>query len=228
VRLTVVDSGPGIPPEMHHLVFEPFFTTKAIGKGTGLGLATVYGIVSRHGGWISLGPERPGTTIHIELPVAECEVNETLPVGDVSELPFSQSNKKPLRGMRILLAEDEPAIRQLASQILVLSGAEVVDAADGEKAIEIFRQEVDAGRRFDIAVLDVLMPGRGGPAASREIRGMFPDFPVLFCSGYSNPHLREELSIGKIDQPILIKPYRPSELVSAILETIPPIKRNTQ
>jgi two-component system, cell cycle sensor histidine kinase and response regulator CckA len=173
VVFSVADSGCGISAEVKDRVFEPFFTTKEVGLGTGLGLSMVYGTVQQHGGTISLYSELGiGTTFKIYLPTA-----------GVSKVPVQGSSAGRSRGgsETILLAEDDPVVRQLAERILRQAGYTLLIAADGAQAIELFETHADI---ISLALLDAVMPKRTGREIYEQIKRDKPDLPVVICTGY--------------------------------------------
>jgi PAS domain S-box-containing protein len=199
VVLIVSDTGVGMDAKVLEHVFEPFFTTKQIGKGTGLGLATVYGIVKQHGGFINVYSEpEHGTTFKVYFPVA---------VGE------SQARKEPeteesARGgsETILVAEDHVGISTMARELLERLGYHVLLAADGEEAVRIFEQEKD---RIALALLDVVMPKLSGPEAYTRMCAIRPDLPVIFSTGYSAESAPLLGALAEKGVPILQKPYSP-------------------
>jgi two-component system cell cycle sensor histidine kinase/response regulator CckA len=174
-RLSISDDGSGISPEVLPRIFEPFFTTKEPGKGTGLGLATVYGIVEQHKGWIEVSTEvGHGTTFRIFLPM----ISGSLRVAEVS------SKASPSGGSEtILLVEDDPDVRKMTRTILERYGYRVVEAAYGREAIAELRK---LGNRIDLLVTDMLLPeGMNGREVASAVRCLVPDLKVVFMSGYS-------------------------------------------
>ena len=200
------DDGPGIPPEALDKIFDPFFTTKPVGEGTGLGLATVYGIVKQSDGWISVD-SRPGegAAFRIFLPVH-------LPVVEVAAPPEAVAKpKRPaardLSGAgRILFVEDEDAVRGVAAKLLRARGYEVIEAASGEEALEI--AEGHAGE-IDLMISDVVMPGMQGPELLKQARPYLGTAPVMFISGYAESEfsdlLEGERNVSFLPKPIDIK-----------------------
>lgn len=202
VRLTISDTGNGIPVEIQDRVFEPFFTTKDVGKGTGLGLSTVYSIVQNHEGHIQLlsAPGR-GTSFIIHLPA---KPRPALP-GPIRPAPA----RPPIgTGQTILLAEDEAMVRDLAVRVLERAGYRVLVARDGEEAmIQFGRHE----QEIDLALLDVVMPRMNGSAVFQAIKERRPQLTCVLTTGYSFDTL--ERSRIPADTSILQKPYRPDELL---------------
>jgi PAS domain S-box-containing protein len=177
--LSVSDTGEGMDEATKERIFEPFFTTKEAGKGTGLGLATAYGIVKEHEGYINVYSEvGMGTTFKTYLPLAENpEGRETV-----------QDLEVPLRGSEtILVAEDNAAVRALMETALGEYGYNIVLAHDGEDTLQKFKEQPD---RIDLLILDVIMPKRNGQEAYEAIRGLRPDMPTLFVSGYTADVMR--------------------------------------
>jgi two-component system cell cycle sensor histidine kinase/response regulator CckA len=186
VLLTVTDSGQGIAAEHLPHIFEPFYTTKVAGKGTGLGLATVYGIVKQNGGfvWVYSEPEL-GTTFKIYLPRVQAASSEVRITKLVESSP---------RGCEtLLLVEDEASVRQAARQFLTRSGYNVLEASDGEDALRISREHRGL---IHLMITDVVMPRMGGPKLAERLAEERPDMKVLFVSGYAENTV---LQHGKID-----------------------------
>ena len=210
VLLVVSDTGAGMPPEVLDHVFEPFFTTKEVGKGTGLGLATVYGIVRQHDGLIRVESEvGRGTTIRIYFPVARG------PEIPIEEAPAAVSSTAG-RGETILVAEDEDEVRDLVAEILRGAGYRVLTARDGEEAVEIFDR---AWREIDLVVMDAIMPRRTGRAAYDAMKATDPTTRVLFCSGYSFDSLEAE-SFPEGSPDVLAKPFTPDALLEKVRQVL--------
>ncbi|HEY5957602.1 MAG TPA: ATP-binding protein [Polyangiaceae bacterium] len=173
VVLTVKDSGCGMTREIRARVFEPFFTTKAPGQGTGLGLATVHGLVAQHHGAVHIDSELgQGTSVEVYLPVAAAGKRGIVAVREVS-LPRGTET--------ILVAEDEPLVLELTRATLVAAGYKVFTAADGQEALDVIDAQSD---ELDLAVLDVVMPKVSGEIVLHRLRERRPEFPVVFASGY--------------------------------------------
>ncbi len=203
--IEVSDTGPGIPPEIVAQVFEPFFTTKALGEGTGLGLSTVHGIINQAGGHILIDSAvGKGATFRIFLPVwIETEKELATPKPEVAAKPVP----KDLSGVgRILFVEDEQIVRGIAAHLLRQRGYEVLEACDGEEALEIIEAE---NGRFDLLISDVIMPGLDGPSMLKRARPMLGNVPVMFISGYAESEfsdlLEAEQNISFLPKPLDIK-----------------------
>ncbi|MEU4218104.1 PAS domain S-box protein [Actinoplanes sp. NPDC026623] len=203
VRLRVSDTGTGIPPEVAEHIFEPFFTTKAPQHGTGLGLATVYGIVTDAGGAITLTSEAGvGTTFQILLPLAT-RSGEPVRAGTPAQAPRGD-------GRHLLLVEDDSEVRQVAARILERHGYRVTTAGHGRDALDQLYE-----RPFDLLLTDVIMPGMSGPQLVDEVRRQYPAMPVLLISGYTediaNVHRLRTTGI-----PMIHKPFTAQELLHAV------------
>ncbi|HTH51346.1 MAG TPA: PAS domain S-box protein, partial [Pyrinomonadaceae bacterium] len=177
VLLSVSDTGTGISPDIQEQIFEPFFTTKPVGKGTGLGLATVYGIVRQSGGRIFVySEEGHGTTFKIYIPrVAEGPVE--------THTPTTAERLLAVGTETILLAEDEQLVRALSRQVLESCGYRVIEAKDGVEAYDILRNGSDD---IELLITDVIMPRMGGRELAERLRETRPDLPILFASGYTD------------------------------------------
>ncbi len=174
VLLSVSDTGCGIEEEIRGRIFEPFFTTKPLGQGTGLGLATVYGIIKQHDGMVHVYSETgTGTTFKIYLPIVE---RSAIAVGTKIEGAVVGGQET------ILVAEDEAMVLNLNLAILTGAGYRVLTAADGEEAVAVFRHHAGT---IDLVILDVVMPKLGGFQAFEQIKGIRSEVPVIFTSGYS-------------------------------------------
>jgi PAS domain S-box-containing protein len=209
VVLSISDTGVGMSSEVRERIFEPFFTTKERGKGSGMGLATVYGIVRQHGGFIHVYSESgQGTLFHVYLPVMENLGAEPAPGAGLA------NKAKDLHGTEIiLLAEDHDSIRELTRQALTRLGYRVLAAADGRQALRLAELE-----RPDLAVLDVVMPQMGGAVTAAQLLQQMPGLPILFTSGFS-----ENANSAVAQVPCaryLQKPYGPTSLASTIREIL--------
>jgi two-component system, cell cycle sensor histidine kinase and response regulator CckA len=210
-ELRVTDTGIGMEAAVKERIFEPFFTTKGPGKGTGLGLATVYGIVEQHGGFIQVESEPgQGSKFKVFLP--------TIDAAEGREIRPAVLDETPCRGgsETILIAEDHDGIREVASAVLEARGYRILIAHDGQEAIEIFTANRDD---ISLVVLDVIMPRCSGPQAFEAIRTIRQDVSFLFATGYSN----ETASIAEIAEAgvtILRKPYSPALLCRKVREAL--------
>jgi polar amino acid transport system substrate-binding protein len=205
---SVADTGCGISSETKKRIFEPFFTTKDIGKGTGLGLAMVYGCVQQHEGTINVYSEpNLGTTFTIYLPLGG---NEIVTVEEVVTEPAVGGTET------ILIAEDEPMVRDLAVRILTQAGYTVLVAADGAEAVERFEANAES---VSLLLLDVVMPKLTGHQAYEQIRLKRPGMPAVFCSGY-DPDMGHVKAV--LDQGVRMvqKPFDPDVLLSTLREVL--------
>jgi CheY-like chemotaxis protein len=218
VSLSVADTGCGMPPEVLGRVFEPFFTTKPIGKGTGLGLATVYGIVKQSSGHLSIeSTVGVGTTVTVYLPVVEAPLQTT----ELSaRAPVLSGNET------ILLVEDEAGLRHLMQRTLERHGYTVLNSKDVDDALAIASKH--AGQ-IDLLVSDVVMPGLNGPDLAQRIVPLRPSLRVLYVSGFSG---LADSSIGSLsgNASLLPKPFTPQALAARVRECLdrssgrPPIR----
>jgi two-component system cell cycle sensor histidine kinase/response regulator CckA len=204
--LVMSDTGHGMDEETLEHVFEPFFTTKGVGRGTGLGLATVYGIVKSHGGHVMCTSEPGvGTRFEIYLPVADEEEEEVPEVRDL-EMAAGWGSET------ILVVDDEVPVAGLAIEILKKSGYSVLVAPDGETALQIYERE---GERIDLVILDLIMPGMGGSSCLEELVRMNPEVRVIVASGVVADEYRQKvLDAGARD--FLRKPYEMGELLRRV------------
>lgn len=209
VQISVSDSGVGMDAATMERIFEPFFTTKEKGKGTGLGLATAFGIVKQHLGHIDVYSETGnGSIFRIYLPAIE----------DSAEVR-SDTEEAQVRGgtETILLAEDHEGLREMSHELLAGLGYSIVLARDGCEAVEKFKADP---RKFSLLVLDVVMPRLGGPNAFEQIRKINPSVPVIFTSGYSEESEILSSLLSRGDTQLLQKPYPPRDLARKIREVL--------
>jgi two-component system cell cycle sensor histidine kinase/response regulator CckA len=213
--IEVADDGPGIAPEALAKIFEPFFTTKPVGEGTGLGLATVYGVVKQSDGWISVDSKPgAGAAFRIFLPVHEPPVLVEPPP---PAAPRGRVAARDLSGAgRILFVEDEAAVRGVAARLLRARGYEVLEAADGEEALAI--AEANAGK-IDLMISDVIMPGIDGPTLLKKARAYLGDAPVMFISGYAEAEFSDLLE-GEIGVSFLAKPINIATLAERVKQQL--------
>jgi PAS domain S-box-containing protein len=209
VHLSVSDTGSGLTPEARAHLFEPFFTTKELGKGTGLGLATVYGIVKQNGGFIYVdSAPAQGTTVRVYLP----EAGEPLPATE-GALP----QPAPSRGSEtVLLVEDEAAVRQFARRALEATGYCVLTAGDGAEALSLAEHHPGV---IHVLLTDVVMPGMGGPELARRLTERRSTLRVLFCSGYTDDASVRE-GVREAGTAFLQKPFTPEELIRKVREVL--------
>ena len=210
VILSVSDNGSGISAENQQHVFEPFFTTKEVGKGTGLGLAMVYGAIQQHGGAIEVFSEpENGSTFKIFLPAVE----------SAESTPPQHADAKPSAGSEtVLVAEDDDDVRTMLSSMLESQGYVVLTARDGMDALEIFTAKQ---HEIDLVILDMVMPGKHGREVYRQIRENGSKVPVLFSSGYS-PNDDESDFLNENGLRLIKKPYSPNRLFTLVREILDP------
>jgi CheY-like chemotaxis protein len=179
--ISVTDSGAGMDEKTREKIFEPFFTTKDVGRGTGLGLSMVYGIIKQHDGFIDVY-SKPGigTKFKIYLPLSEAEVKGEEKAGSLSVQGGTET---------VLVVEDDEAVRRLSRDILQNYGYRVIEAEDGEEAIEKFKENKE---KINILLLDVILPKRNGKKVYDEIRKIKPDIKALFLSGYAENLLQNK------------------------------------
>jgi PAS domain S-box-containing protein len=206
--ISVSDTGAGMDEKTREKIFEPFFTTKEIGKGTGLGLSIVYGIVKQHGGYINVYSELgKGTTFKIYLPLIESVAEQIKPSVAVAVTGGSET---------VLLAEDDASVRRLTKAALEEFGYKIIEAEDGEDAINKFMENKD---RIQLFLLDAVMPKKSGKAAYEEIKKIKPDIKALFMSGYSTDILSMKRIVGG-ELNFIVKPVSPTELLKKIREVL--------
>jgi signal transduction histidine kinase/ActR/RegA family two-component response regulator len=200
VLLEVTDTGTGMDPQTQAHIFEPFFTTKAVGKGTGLGLATVYGIVKQSNGHIEVQSTLGrGSSFQIYLP-AETQAGAIVEPGkDATEAAFS--------GETILVVEDATPLRDLICQALSVSGCTVLSAPEAQEALRIVSQQTGA---IDLLITDVIMPGMNGPALAKQVRALRPETKILYMTGYSGEFVRSDMLIPGVS--FIQKPFTPADL----------------
>jgi len=207
--LSVSDTGIGMDAETRERMFEPFFTTKGAGKGTGMGLATVYGIVKQHGGFLHAYSEPgQGSLFRVYLPAKEGAMSDTRQTrAPATSLPAMRGTET------ILIADDHESIREMARQTLMGLGYRVLSAGDGEEALKLCENERPA-----LAILDVVMPKLGGPATAARLEDRFGGVCVLFTSGYSQDS--GGVSGANEDARFLQKPYSPTTLGRLVRELL--------
>ena len=208
-RISLRDTGVGMDAQTLLHIFEPFFTTKDVGKGSGLGLATVYGIVKQSGGFIRASSAvGAGTEFEIFLP----RVSE--PVRDSRDAPVHANGTS---GETILVAEDEPAVRALTCRILRKRGYHVLEAKDGTEAVEVASRYEGT---INLLVTDVIMPNVGGRELSERLARMRPQVKVLFMSGYTDDQLLQRGVLQSGSGNFLEKPFTPDALARKVREVL--------
>ncbi len=201
--IAISDTGIGMDDKTKERIFEPFFTTKEVGKGTGLGMAMVYSIIKQHNGYIDVYSEQnKGTTFKIYLPLLGYPGREE--IGSTRYEEIKGGNET------ILIAEDDPEVRSLISEILKGSGYNVIEASDGEEAFNKFLEKKE---NVDLVLLDLIMPGKNGKQVYEMIREIRPGIKSLFMSGYSFDILKDD-SIE--ESKFISKPVSPRELLKRI------------
>lgn len=205
VRLTVTDTGEGMTQEVQDQLFEPFFTTKEPGKGTGLGLPTVHGVVSQHGGEITVDSSPgAGTFFHIHLPWTDEPLS--------GEEPASVRAGAERGSETILLVDDDDSVRRIVHRILERFGYSVLESATPEGALVLADEHVGP---IDLCLTDVVMPGMSGWDVARALHERKPGLPVLFMSGYAKGEVGVRTEPGD-ELPFIRKPFSTDELVSAV------------
>ena len=208
----VEDSGVGIPPEVEPHIFEPFFSTKGLGKGTGLGLAAVYGMVKRHNGAIEVSTQvGRGTSFFLYLPLAP---EDALPAQASPEAQEVVSGHG-----RLLVVDDEPLVRATLCGMLKSLGYEVEEREDGAQGVRAFEEAEAAGRPFDMVMLDMVMPVMDGRAAYHAIKSLRPDVPIVISSGFAREEALQDLQESGLVT-LLSKPYRRAQLSVAVHEAL--------
>ena len=207
LKVSVADTGVGIPPDIQARIFEPFFTTKAEGRGTGLGLATVYGIVKNHGGHIEVSSELgKGTTFAIYLPLSK------------HSEPRVESKPREKHGASgsILVVDDEEMVRLVLSNMLQHLGYKVTTAAGGREAIRYYREH---WQETDLVILDMKMPGMSGRECLLQLREINPSVNLILSSGYGREGVMQEVKELGVTR-FIQKPYRHSTLAEAVAEAL--------
>ena len=213
--IEVEDNGGGIPKQLQEKIFQPFFTTKEKGYGTGLGLATVFGIIKQSGGYIQpVSTAGKGTNFHIYLPALPA-AEIPAPVDHEAE---ARASARPVdlsgRG-RILIIEDEAGVRDIAVSVLRSRGYEVEEAEDGEEALEIINAKPG---EFDLVISDVVMPGMNGPTLIKQAREKLGHARVIFISGYAEQELAKQLDDRAVS--FLPKPFSVRQLSELVKREI--------
>ena len=209
IRISVTDNGGGMPEDVRARVFEPFFTTKASGRGTGLGLSTCYGVVSRLGGRISIrSTEGEGTRVDVFIPSAGGEIAQTIATTEPDAIAVGRES--------LMLVEDEDAVRTVVAQALRGQGYSVVEAADGQEALAI--SDELGTENIDLLITDVIMPGISGRELANRFAVRRPDVQVLFVSGYTDGI--EDLVSNDGQFNFFEKPFTPSALSMKVRDVL--------
>jgi CheY-like chemotaxis protein len=209
--MKVSDNGSGMPPEILERIFDPFFTTKGVGNGTGLGLATVHGIVKSHGGMLKVESlPGVGTTFLVYLPAA-VGMAEAAPEGGAAAPPAG-------RGELVLLVDDEQAIISAARSVLEANGYRVLQAGDGVEAIDLFSKHMN---EIAVVITDVMMPVMDGVLFVRTLRKLSQKVPVIGATGVAGTGHVDQLKALHV-QDVLLKPYNAETLLRAIHRALHP------
>ncbi len=210
-RLTVSDSGKGMDQQTQARIFEPFFTTKPIGEGTGLGLASVYGLVKQSGGliWVESTPGQ-GTTFTIDLPQVDLPVMPPMPAAVL------EPEDEHLGSETVLVVDDEPLVRSLVSRVLTGLGYTVLEASNGQQALALVAQHI---AEVDVVVSDVVMPVMGGVELRQRLWEQFPAVPVVLMSGFGLEELAQKGVVTR-STALLSKPFSSAELSAKIRELV--------
>jgi CheY-like chemotaxis protein len=209
VLLTVRDTGCGIDEEVKARVFEPFFTTKELGQGTGLGLATVYGIVKQSNGHIHLASTAGrGTEFSIYLPVS---ADAAVVRDSTDKVPVQRGG-----GEMVLVVEDEDSVRSLVSQVLKSQGYQVASARDGREALAVFER---LDNPLQLLVTDIVMPNMGGRELMHNVRRIYPEARIILMSGYTDDLLVHQ-DVQTANACFLQKPFSPAELLAKVRDAL--------
>jgi len=208
VRLTVADTGCGMDKVTQARIFEPFFTTKPVGKGTGLGLAMVYGVVKASGGHLTMESEPgTGTTFHLFFPIVDEPDAAAQPPSRHSQTPGCET---------VLLVEDEEGVRALARQALESRGYRVLEAADGEAALQLCREHIG---EIDLLLSDVVMPRMSGRELRQRVAKLSPHTRVIFTSGYTDDAIVRH-GVFQAESDFLQKPFTVHGLLRKVREVL--------
>jgi CheY-like chemotaxis protein len=202
IVVTVADTGTGIPREIVDRIFEPFFTTKELGRGTGLGLSTVMGIIKSHGGFVNVVSDvGKGTKFNVYLPVTQA-----ITTGDINE----EGNELPTgHGELILVVDDEDSIREITKTALEANSYKVLLASDGIEAVALYSQHKE---EISVVLIDMMMPSMDGPTTIRVLQKINPQVKVIGISGLVSNHEMIEI-LGNTVKSFLSKPYTSNELL---------------
>jgi len=211
VRLSVADTGVGMDEQTRARIFEPFFTTKARGRGTGLGLAMVYGIVKQSGGylWVTSAPGA-GATFDVFFPALDLPAT-------TDRQPAAAEAHSARAGETVLVVEDEASVRRLALQVLARAGYDVIEAEDGVQALAMAQEP---GRRIDLLLTDLVLPGLSGAALAQRFRAVHPASGVLYMTGYSRQADAVRKHATQSGDVLLTKPFSRETLLRAVRAAI--------
>jgi len=214
VAIDVADTGTGMPPEVVARIFDPFFSTKPLGQGTGLGLSTVYGIVRQSNGYVGVDTVLgKGTTFSIYMPRAEEKA-----MTEQVAAPVVEKVEDLTGSSRILLVEDEDAVRSFSVRALQNKGYEVFEASSGDNALELLTEKKP---KLDLVVSDVMMPGMDGIELSKHIRERYPNITIIFMSGYTEDKFKDDMGPGIH---FLAKPFTLKQLAEKVKEVLDSVK----
>jgi CheY-like chemotaxis protein len=206
-KISITDTGVGMDEKTLQRIFDPFFTTKEMGRGTGLGLASAYGIIKGHSGFINVYSEKGhGTTFNLYLPASKKEL-----------IQYEELSTDIIKGGEtILIVDDEPIITDVTSALLEGLGYKVFIAQSGEEAVDIYRENND---QIDLVIMDMIMPGIGGGEAFDRIQTIDPKARVILSSGYSLNGMAKDILMRGV-KAFLQKPFRLSDLSHKIREVL--------
>jgi len=206
--ITVSDSGTGMDEATQKKIFEPFFTTKEVDKGTGLGLAMVYGITKQHRGYVDVfSEEGHGASFSIYLPISRVNISEPKSVTGLEASAGTET---------ILIADDNADLLEFMDKILTKLGYRIICAVNGQDAVNKFRENADS---IQLIIMDMIMPGKSGRVAYEEIREIKPDAMALFSSGYSSKIIKEQVELGEYAE-FISKPVQPAALIQKVREML--------
>ncbi|MDR1025862.1 MAG: response regulator [Lactobacillus sp.] len=205
VELIIKDTGAGIPKELHDKIFDPFFTTKGIGKGNGLGLPAVYGIVTNHDGTMKIDSSAKGTVFSIYFPVAKAKEKRKKKEGKIKEIKA-----------KVLILDDEAILLELLKDMLESVGAEVITTTKPRDAIEIYEHKKD----IDVVMLDVIMPTMNGIEVYEEMRKINPNVKVVLMSGYTQDKRIDGIVKNQKNVEFVRKPYMIKEVTSKLSKVL--------
>jgi PAS domain S-box-containing protein len=208
LRVTVRDTGSGMDEATRTRIFEPFYTTKPRGKGTGMGLPAVYGTVKNHGGAVAVDSEpNKGSAFHLYLPLVDSEAESD---------EDAETEPPATRSLRVMVVDDEPMVRDMVRDILEADGHEVTACEDGQEAVALFEK---APHKYDLAILDMVMPRMNGAETYRALRRIRPDVTAILSSGYSIDHQAQSLMSEGVAG-FIQKPFESDRLLKLIGEVL--------